>query len=175
MQQLLYCQHMHHHESLHVIHDNACVDNATNAMFHALSLVVGLRLANTSHALITVLTVLLNLQHLQSFCLTFPLVTCNVASLHVPKIMKHIYHYTHMQTRPRLKKRLGCREQFLMLLRLRYSSPLFRLPTAEAIQSQLRFHNTGPQQVQCMTNDDGLTAGMLCSCASMYVLQEPFM
>ena len=41
----------------------------------------------------------------------------------------------------------GCREQFLVLLRLRYSSPLFRLPSAEAIKSQLRFHNTGPNQV----------------------------
>lgn len=39
-----------------------------------------------------------------------------------------------------------CREQFLVLLRLRYSSPLFRLPSAEAIRSQLHFHNTGPNQ-----------------------------
>ena len=41
----------------------------------------------------------------------------------------------------------GCREQFLVLLRLRYSSPLFRLPSAAAINSQLHFHNTGPNQV----------------------------
>ncbi len=41
----------------------------------------------------------------------------------------------------------GCREQFLVLLRLRYSSPLFRLPSADAIRSQLHFHNTGPNQV----------------------------
>ncbi|KAF8068441.1 PU1 [Scenedesmus sp. PABB004] len=32
------------------------------------------------------------------------------------------------------------------LLRVRYSSPLFRMPTAEHIKQQLRFHNTGPQQ-----------------------------
>ena len=41
----------------------------------------------------------------------------------------------------------GCREQFLVLLRLRYSCPLFRLPSAETIRSQLHFHNTGPDQV----------------------------
>lgn len=28
----------------------------------------------------------------------------------------------------------------------RYSSPLFRMPTAEHIKQQLRFHNTGPEQ-----------------------------
>ena len=46
-----------------------------------------------------------------------------------------------------MKLVFGCREQFLVLLRLRYSSPLFRLPSAEAIRSQLHFHNTGPNQV----------------------------
>jgi len=46
-----------------------------------------------------------------------------------------------------VKLAFGCREQFLVLLRLRYSSPLFRLPSAEAIRSQLHFHNTGPNQV----------------------------
>jgi hypothetical protein len=39
------------------------------------------------------------------------------------------------------------KRHFLELLRLRYSSPLFRLPTAAHIKEQLRFHNTGPQQV----------------------------
>ncbi len=46
-----------------------------------------------------------------------------------------------------VKLMFGCREQFLVLLRLRYSSPLFRLPSAEAIRSQLHFHNMGPNQV----------------------------
>ncbi len=39
------------------------------------------------------------------------------------------------------------RDAFLAALRVRYSSPLFRLPTAAAIQQQLRFHNTGKDQV----------------------------
>ena len=37
---------------------------------------------------------------------------------------------------------------FLLLLKLRYSSPLFRLPSAVHIQRQLHFHNTGPHQVR---------------------------
>ncbi|KAK9903518.1 hypothetical protein WJX75_007894 [Coccomyxa subellipsoidea] len=36
---------------------------------------------------------------------------------------------------------------FMELLRLRYSSPLFRLPSADHIKRQVSFHNTGPQQV----------------------------
>ena len=40
------------------------------------------------------------------------------------------------------------RDAFLAALRVRYSSPLFRLPTAAAIQQQLRFHNTGIDQVR---------------------------
>jgi pullulanase-type alpha-1,6-glucosidase len=39
------------------------------------------------------------------------------------------------------------KQAFLAALQVRYSSPLFRLPTAAAIASQLRFHNTGPRQV----------------------------
>ncbi len=33
------------------------------------------------------------------------------------------------------------------LLRVRYSSPLFRMARAEHILQQLAFHNTGPNQV----------------------------
>ena len=33
------------------------------------------------------------------------------------------------------------------MLTIRSSSPLFRLPTAEAVQNQLSFHNTGLRQV----------------------------
>ena len=36
---------------------------------------------------------------------------------------------------------------FQEMLEIRYSSPLFRLPTSEAIQSQVTFHNTGPDQI----------------------------
>lgn len=42
---------------------------------------------------------------------------------------------------------IACREQFELLLQLRYSSPLFRLPSAAAIKSQVHFWNTGPHQV----------------------------
>eukprot|EP00879_Flechtneria_rotunda_P011613 GHRR01012130.1.p1 GENE.GHRR01012130.1~~GHRR01012130.1.p1 ORF type:complete len:951 (+),score=302.30 GHRR01012130.1:707-3559(+) len=36
---------------------------------------------------------------------------------------------------------------FQALLQVRYSSPLFRMPTAEHITQQVQFQNTGPQQV----------------------------
>ncbi|KAK9836409.1 hypothetical protein WJX84_012438 [Apatococcus fuscideae] len=41
----------------------------------------------------------------------------------------------------------ACKQRFLVLLRMRYSSPLFRLPSSAAIQNQLSFLNTGPKQV----------------------------
>nr|VDD21106.1 unnamed protein product [Brassica rapa] len=47
---------------------------------------------------------------------------------------------------------------FLDLLRIRYSSPLFRLDTAKAIQDRVRFHNTGPSSVPgaiIMSIEDG--------------------
>ncbi len=43
--------------------------------------------------------------------------------------------------------------RFLELLRLRYSSPLFRLPSAAHIQKQLRHHNTGPDQARAENTD----------------------
>ncbi|RDX83602.1 Pullulanase 1, chloroplastic, partial [Mucuna pruriens] len=42
---------------------------------------------------------------------------------------------------------LATMDNFLNLLRIRYSSPLFRLKTANAIQQRVRFHNTGPTWV----------------------------
>ena len=39
------------------------------------------------------------------------------------------------------------KEQFETLLRIRGSSPLFRLESAEEVQTRLSFHNTGPEQV----------------------------
>ncbi|MBE2197325.1 MAG: pullulanase-type alpha-1,6-glucosidase [Anaerolinea sp.] len=36
---------------------------------------------------------------------------------------------------------------FRHFLQIRYSSPLFRLPTAADVQARLRFHNTGPDQI----------------------------
>lgn len=46
------------------------------------------------------------------------------------------------------------------LLRVRYSSPLFRMARAEDIQAQLRFFNTGPDQVR---GADGPGAVRRCS------------
>ncbi|KAJ1435800.1 Glycosyl hydrolase, all-beta [Sesbania bispinosa] len=49
-------------------------------------------------------------------------------------------------------------DNFLNLLRIRYSSPLFRLRTANAIQQRVRFHNTGPSLVYgviVMSIEDG--------------------
>ncbi|XP_017409401.1 pullulanase 1, chloroplastic isoform X3 [Vigna angularis] len=42
---------------------------------------------------------------------------------------------------------LATMDNFLNLLRIRYSSPLFRLKTANAIQQRVSFHNTGPSWV----------------------------
>ena len=38
-------------------------------------------------------------------------------------------------------------EHLQQMLAVRYSSPLFRLQTAEEVQARVRFHNTGPNQV----------------------------
>lgn len=37
--------------------------------------------------------------------------------------------------------------QFQELLAIRQSSPLFRLPTAEEVQTRVKFYNTGPEQI----------------------------
>ncbi|XP_059628366.1 pullulanase 1, chloroplastic [Cornus florida] len=53
---------------------------------------------------------------------------------------------------------LAAVENFLNILRIRYSSPLFRLRTANAIQERVRFHNTGPSWVPgviVMSIEDG--------------------
>ncbi|KAL7614345.1 hypothetical protein Lser_V15G08164 [Lactuca serriola] len=53
---------------------------------------------------------------------------------------------------------LSALENFQNLLRIRYSSILFRLRTANAIQERVRFHNTGGSQVPgviVMTIEDG--------------------
>ncbi|XP_048231440.1 pullulanase 1, chloroplastic isoform X2 [Ricinus communis] len=49
-------------------------------------------------------------------------------------------------------------ENFLDVLQMRYSSPLFRLTTANAIQERVRFHNTGPSWIPgviVMSIEDG--------------------
>lgn len=49
-------------------------------------------------------------------------------------------------------------ENFMNLLRIRYSSPLFRLRKANAIQARVRFYNTGPSLVPgtiVMSIEDG--------------------
>ena len=53
-------------------------------------------------------------------------------------------------------------ELFLEQLRIRYSSPLFRLETADEIHKRVTFHNTGPDQVPgliVMSISDGACAG----------------
>ncbi|CAJ1976616.1 unnamed protein product [Sphenostylis stenocarpa] len=49
--------------------------------------------------------------------------------------------------RPQKIDILATLDNFLNLLRIRYSSPLFRLKTADAIQQRVSFHNTGPSWV----------------------------
>ncbi|WP_427977731.1 pullulanase-type alpha-1,6-glucosidase, partial [Agarivorans sp.] len=54
------------------------------------------------------------------------------------------------------------KEQFLELLKIRSSSPLFRLPTAEEVQARVDFRNVGKDQIQgliVMSIDDGTSAG----------------
>ena len=48
----------------------------------------------------------------------------------------------------RLEERLAVssKTHFVFVAQVRYSSPLFRLPSAATIRAQLRFHNTGPDQ-----------------------------
>ncbi|KAL3160116.1 cytochrome c oxidase subunit 1 [Trebouxia sp. C0010 RCD-2024] len=58
--------------------------------------------------------------------------------LHKPKLIPQLQPSPDLITQ--------CREQFLLLLKLRYSSPLFRLPSTAAIKSQVHFCNTGPNQ-----------------------------
>jgi pullulanase-type alpha-1,6-glucosidase len=48
---------------------------------------------------------------------------------------------------PTAADRLQAIRDFEALLRIRHSSPLFRLRSLEAVQGALRFHNTGPDQV----------------------------
>ncbi|CAI0410883.1 unnamed protein product [Linum tenue] len=53
---------------------------------------------------------------------------------------------------------LAAVQNFVDVLQIRYSSPLFRLPTAKAIQDRVRFHNTGPSSVPAvimMSIEDG--------------------
>lgn len=49
--------------------------------------------------------------------------------------------------RPSPRQIQAASQQFLEMLQIRYSSPLFRLRSADEIQKQLRFLNTGPDQV----------------------------
>jgi pullulanase len=54
------------------------------------------------------------------------------------------------------------RKLFLEQLQIRYSSPLFRLSSAEEVHKRVAFHNTGPDQIPgiiAMTISDGVCAG----------------
>ncbi|MBA0837613.1 hypothetical protein Goarm_009756, partial [Gossypium armourianum] len=60
--------------------------------------------------------------------------------------------------KPQRSHILAAVENFTDVLRIRYSSPLFRLRTANAIQERIRFHNTGPSWVPgfiVMSIEDG--------------------
>lgn len=54
------------------------------------------------------------------------------------------------------------KQQFIELLKIRSSSDLFNLPTAEAVNARVDFHNVGKEQVKgliVMSIDDGTRAG----------------
>ncbi|KDO47572.1 hypothetical protein CISIN_1g0020791mg, partial [Citrus sinensis] len=60
--------------------------------------------------------------------------------------------------KPQKSHILAALENFSDVLRIRYSSPLFRLRTANAIQERICFHNTGPSAVPgviVMSIEDG--------------------
>ncbi|XP_010067208.2 pullulanase 1, chloroplastic isoform X1 [Eucalyptus grandis] len=60
--------------------------------------------------------------------------------------------------KPQKSNILAAVDNFLNMLRIRYSSPLFRLKTANAIQERVRFLNTGPSQIPgviVMSIEDG--------------------
>lgn len=60
--------------------------------------------------------------------------------------------------KPQKSHILAALDNFLNLLQIRYSSPLLRLRTANAIQERVRFHNTGPSWIPgtiVMSIEDG--------------------
>lgn len=60
--------------------------------------------------------------------------------------------------KPQRSHILAAVENFLNLLQIRYSSPLFRLKTANAVQRRVQFHNNGPSLVPgviVMSIEDG--------------------
>lgn len=60
--------------------------------------------------------------------------------------------------KPQKNHILAAINNFLDVLQIRYSSPLFRLTTANAIQERVRFHNTGPSWIPgviVMSFEDG--------------------
>ncbi|CAN1339603.1 Pullulanase 1, chloroplastic [Linum perenne] len=62
--------------------------------------------------------------------------------------------------KPHREHILGAVRNFTDALQIRYSSPLFRLPTAKAIQERVQFHNVGPSSlpgVIVMSIEDGHT------------------
>ncbi|XP_041998053.1 pullulanase 1, chloroplastic isoform X2 [Salvia splendens] len=60
--------------------------------------------------------------------------------------------------KPQRNHILAALDNFCSLIRIRYSSPLFRLHTANAIQERVRFHNTGSSSIPgviVMSLEDG--------------------
>lgn len=52
--------------------------------------------------------------------------------------------------KPSKKHILAALANFQAFLRIRFSSPLFRLKTANAVQARLKFHNTGPASIRAV-------------------------
>ncbi|KAK6136155.1 hypothetical protein DH2020_030089 [Rehmannia glutinosa] len=83
----------------------------------------------------------------------------------LPPKEKNEQHWPLIKTRlanpafkPQRSHILAALENFSSFISIRYSSPLFRLPTANAIQERVRFHNTGPSWVPgviVMSIEDG--------------------
>ncbi|KAL8538709.1 hypothetical protein ACS0TY_000648 [Phlomoides rotata] len=83
----------------------------------------------------------------------------------LPPKQKNEQHWPLMKTRlgdaafkPRRKHILAALDSFCTFIRIRYSSPLFRLHSGNAIQVRVRFHNSGPSSVPgviVMSIEDG--------------------
>jgi len=70
-----------------------------------------------------------------------PVATKNAAHWHYKRPL-----LTNPLIKPTQENLLNTAACMRQLLQIRYSSPLFRLPSAQAICNQMHFHNTGPTQ-----------------------------
>ena len=77
----------------------------------------------------------------------FPLMVLDVDCVHESGGIACLCQLCGLLTQLQTRGVQASRAYFLELLRVRYSTPLLRLPQAEHINRQLTFHNTGPEQV----------------------------